>query len=1091
MRSRKYLQFVILSHFWILIACGPDLPKEIADEKSALPQALDFNTHIKPILSDRCFACHGPDKNNQKAGLRLDIPEKAFAELVQSPGRHAIVPSDIGASEMVNRILTEDAEIMMPPPESNLKLNDREKAILIKWIEDGAEYKPHWAFIKPERPELPESGGEDWAKNEIDPFIYQKLKENDFEPSPEASKATLIRRVSFDLTGLPPSLDELNQFMNDESPDAYEQMVDHYLSKSSFGERMAAHWLDVARYADSHGYQDDGWRNMWPYRDWVISKFNENLPFDKFVKWQIAGDLLPNPSQEQILATAFNRNHTQSQEGGIIAEEYRTEYVADRNLTLGKAFMGLTVECARCHDHKYDPISQKEYYQLFSFFNSVNESGITPYVGEASPTVILTDEIAEEKIAAIKSTIDQQKEKIDEVRDPAKFERWLESNAGKVDVRLSNVVAHYPLDAIKSRQTSKGKEYFVDNITDPSKPGIVAGAPEDQPVAVEALENKGLSWPGKEATYIDLGEDMAFFERHQPFSIGINFQIRKDFKPGPIFARSGGDFNGNRGYEVLIEEDKTLTASLIHTSPDNQITIRTKSPINLDDWYNMVMTYDGSSKASGISLYLNGEKVPADIVVDNLKRSIIDYGPNNEIWDAGYANFRIANKSGYNMKGIAADNLIIFDKELVPLEVYKVAGKKDMLQQATQVAAADLSASSKELLKSYYWSNENQEYKRLFQKLTALRADENDIFSGLPEVMVMKDLPEPRKTYLLERGVYDAPGEEVYPGTPEAIGPFPDSLPKNRLGLAEWLLSKENPLLARVTVNRFWQLVFGKGIVTTSDDFGNQGELPTHPELLDWLAVEFRESGWDVKYMMKKMVMSATYRQSSNFNERLLKEDPYNTLYARGPSYRLPAEMIRDNALAASGLLVNKTGGPSVKPYQPDGLWKELATRNATEYVQDHGDKLYRRSLYTVWKRTSPPPSLVNFDASTRNFCEVKRQSTNTPLQALVLLNDPQFVEAARVLAQQIVIKESKKEERIKLAFKLLTSRNPEPNEIELLVQLLDEELDHYNNDTKSAKELVSVGEYPQEPNAPVHEVAAYTVIASTLMNYDEAIYKR
>ncbi len=727
---------------------------------SNLPEKIDYIFDVKPILSDRCYLCHGPDEGTREAGLRLDTKEGAFKAIGKNLDKHAIVPGKTDESQLVYRITNTDLQQVMPPVSSNLTLSEYEKQVLIKWIEQGAEWKTHWSFVPPKKIEVPKIKNEDWATNKVDFFIAKKLEQEGLNPSEEASKEQLIRRVYFDLTGLPPTIQDIDTFLNDKDTNAYEKMVDKLLASSAYGERMAAIWLDVSRYADTHGYQDDLERIMWPWRDWVISAFNRNIPYDEFIKWQLAGDLMPNPTPEQIVATAFNRNHKITQEGGVIDEEYRVEYVMDRTNTTSKALMGLTMECARCHDHKYDPISQKEFYNFYGFFNKVGEKGRIEY-----------NEIPEPNIKITQKEID---------------------------------------------------------------------------------------------------ETLAF--------------------------------------------------------------------INLPD-------------------------------------------------------------------------------------------------------------SIKEV-----------------------------------RLMVMKDNAPDRKTYLLKRGQYDAPDEEVGLGTPNVILKYPDSLPKNRLGLANWLFSKANPLTARVAVNRMWQDIFGVGIVSTSEDFGNQGALPSHPDLLDWMAVTFREEGWDMKKMYKRFVMSSTYKQASKISPELLEADPDNILLARYSRSKLTAEMIRDNALAVSGLLVDKIGGPSVKPYQPPGLWAETTSgQGLTKYIPDTGENLHRRSLYTFWKRTVPPPTMMTFDAPTRDLCEVKRQKTSTPLQALVMLNDPQLIEAAEHLAKNVLKDNTmSNNDRVKLIFRKITSRYPTDEELNELVQYVETVENDYEAHTEEMEKNkdISKTEY------------AYTLLSSLIFNLDEAIIK-
>ncbi len=739
-------------------------------------ETISYNFQVRPILSDKCYACHGPDANKREAGLRFDIQEEAYKALKDNPKAHAIIPGNPGLSELYLRISATDTSLLMPPVSSNLPtLTESEVAIIKKWIEEGAKYEPHWAFVAPQKPALPKIKNKDWPKNEIDYFVESKMEEHGLAPNEEADKERLLRRIYLDITGLPPTPSEIEAFLKNEDPKAYEKMIDTLLQRSTYGERMAIPWLDVARYADSHGYQDDNYRSQWPWRDWVIHAFNENLPYDQFVTWQLAGDLVPDANKEQILATGFNRNHKITEEGGVIDEEYRVEYVVDRTNTLGTAILGMTIECAKCHDHKYDPISQKDFYELSAFFNNIQEVGLESTVGG-----------------------------------------------------------------------------------------------------------------------------------HDTYAKNPRMNITKE------------DLQG-------------------------------------------VLNFITSSDTSGL------------------------------------------------------------------------------------------------------------------------------------QVSVMKDLDKDsvRKTFILTRGVYDQHAEEVQPGTPKAIMAFPDDFPKNRLGLSEWLFDAKNPLTSRVFVNRMWQEFFGRGIVKSSNDFGMQGELPVNPKLLDWLAVDFRENGWDIKRLVKQICMSATYRQSSAISPEKLKADPQNIYLSYAPRIRMNAEMVRDLTLASSGLLRPVIGGPSVKPYQPPGLW-ELATSGRgilASYKQDHGDALYRRGMYTFIKRTVPPPSMMIFDASNRDQCEVKRSRTNTPLQALIMMNDPTVLEASVALADQLAQNEEKPEAIVTDAFLRIINRHPDKQEQDILLQYLSEQEAYFESNPKTVEKVTKVGEYKMK-STPAPKVAALARMVQVIYNMDEAITK-
>ncbi|MEX0290161.1 MAG: PSD1 and planctomycete cytochrome C domain-containing protein [Flavobacteriaceae bacterium] len=753
-----------------------DFSKDTYTEQP-LPEVVDYNFDIKPILSDNCYTCHGPDANKRKAGLRLDIEEMAFAELKENPGRHAIVTGKPNQSVLYERITTEDQSQIMPPKDSKLSLSSYEKRLIKKWIQQGAKFEKHWAFIPPQKTEPPQTNIVDWVQNEIDAFVLKKLEDNSLKPSNKADKETLIRRIALDLTGLPPSLEQMQAFASDNSDLALSKAIDTFLASPAYGERMTQIWLDISRYADSHGYQDDSYRTMWPWRDWVIHAFNKNMPYDEFLTWQLAGDLLPDATKEQILATGFNRNHPITQEGGVIQEEYLSNYVVDRTNTLGKGILGITLECAKCHDHKYDPISQEEYYGVYAFFNNVNEKGLQ-------------------------------------------------------------------MDAVQAAN----QKYFADH-----------------------------------------------------------------------------------PYLTITDEETDGVLSFINKK--------------------------------------KGESV---------------------------------------------------------------------------------------------------------------------------NVMIMND-STPRQTFLLNRGNYDEPTDSVDTKTPSSIYPFSEDLPKNRLGLASWVTDQNNPLTARVFVNRIWSMLFGNGLVETSEDFGVQGSLPTHPKLLDWLSRDFMENQWDIKYLLKKILLSATYQQSSEQNSELKRLDPNNRLLAKAPRFRMSGEMIRDYILATSGLLHQEIGGPSVKPYQPPGLWAETNAGGnrgvLTTYVEDEGEDLYRRSLYTFWKRTLPPPSMSIFDAPTRDFCEVRRQKTNTPLQALALQNDIQILEAARVLAQNIVASHSDEIPMVKEVFQKILARSPKPEEFELINTYYADTFKRYSESVEEAQKLVTLGNATVLDTDPV-KTASLMLTAQVIYNLDETITK-
>lgn len=1069
-----------------LMSCDKkiDLPEDVAAEINTLVAPVDYTYDVKPILSDRCFACHGPDANHQKADLRLDMAEVAYKKEAES-GLKAIKPGKPGKSELVHRILSVDPDIVMPTPESHLSLTAHEKAILIRWVEEGAEYKPHWAFTKVEKPAVPKVKNEAWVKNDIDRFILKKLEDKQIKPSAEASKTTLLRRVSLDLSGLPPTPEEVKAFLNDQSPNAYEKAVDRLLASPHYGEHMAVPWLDAARYADTHGYQDDGLRTAWPFRDWVINSFNKNQPYDQFVTWQLAGDLLPNPTRDMMVATAFNRMHQQSQEGGIIPEEYRSAYVSDRVDTFGKTFLGLTVECARCHDHKYDPISHKDYYSLYTFFNNNDENGQIPYNGEASPAITLPTPEADAKLKYIHANL--AKEQSAMTANAALYERgfrrWLATARTAPEKALlpekTDLLGHFTFDE------PTGKEFA--NLANPKHK---ANAEGDDSLSNVASRNGRIGRArfifGENA--VSFGDNFAFFERNQPFSISIWLNLHDPAVSGSLLHKSNGVMNGYRGWNVFREKDGRIRLTISHVWPENAIEIQTVDKFPMNKWTQLGFTYDGLSKAAGLKLFVNGQPVKVTVHNDHLTESIL-YGKNKTNWYVDRLN--IGRLSDQRTKNFEVDEFRIYKRAVSELEMQGLFTLKNELVAALKTPEAQLKPAQLASLKDYYLTNIDAGYKKELAASRALIGEETEIMDKQIDVMVMKERKYPRKTFILNRGAYDAPGKPVTMDTPDAFFKIPKEYPKNRLGLAKWLLDKDHPLFARVTVNRFWMMYFGKGIVISSDDYGNQGELPTHPELLDYLAARFRESGWNVKAMQKLIVTSATYRQSSKIERNAQDLDPDNRLYARGPSYRMTAEQIRDNALASSGLLTRRVGGKSAYPYQPAGLWEALATRNEVTYKQQHGDSLYRRSLYTIWKRSSPPPMMLNFDAAERHFCITKRQKTSTPLQALVVMNDPQFVEASRVLAQHMLKNGKSIDEQIDYAFTALTSRLPDPKEKIVLKELYDEELKDFSQNPKRMKSILAVGEYPLDKTLNPAQLAAGTIVASTVMNFDEFLIKR
>lgn len=1077
----KKISYPIFLIFLALVSCGPDMPEEVEIAYEKLPKEIDFNQHVKPILSDKCYLCHGPDENKISAGLQLHLADLAYKESENNPGTYAIVPGNAGKSLLVDRILTDDPELVMPEPETHLFLTDYEKAMLVRWIEEGAEYKDHWAFIPPEKPEPPTVDHSDKVGNAIDNFVLAKLEIEGLPPNEPADKETILRRLSFDLTGLPPTLEEIEAFIKDNSPDAYKKQVDRLLASPHYAEQMTLDWMDLSRYADTHGYTVDRYRDVSPWRDWVIKSFDENRPYDEFVQWQIAGDMMPNATKEQVLATTFGRLHPQNLEGGIVDEEFRSEYVADRANVVGEAFLGLTMACAKCHDHKYDPISQKNYYEMYSFFNNVNESGQIPWDWSMPvPNMQLPTDEQEKFLTYIDGLIEEKEDGLAKVlsEEEERSTQWIASEGYKTinpNATPGNLVAKIDF-----------KNGSLNNALNPSQKGKMDRqfAPKQIAKIVAGHSDKGLELDGD--AWLDL-KPIGVFRRNEPFSVGIQVKLPEDLENGVIFHKNFGTrLHSYRGYQLSLKENK-LELIMAHVWPDNAIVELSTKEVPKNRWVQLTLTYDGSSKANGLNIYMDGEKLETETEVDNLYKDIIFNAYEDFIYQHPIEpGLQIgARWRGKGIGGAVVDDILVFDKELSPLEVQQI-GHTEYLKSLLTKSSNELNPKEKGQLKNYFLSSKSKQFKTSLSELKKAREIQADSAERVQEIMVMKEMDQPRESFVLERGLYDQYGEQVYPNTPEKIFTFPDSLKKNRLGLAKWVTSKDNPLFARVTVNRYWKNVFGTGIVRTVEDFGNQGELPSHPALLDWLALEFMDSGWDVKQLHKLMVMSNTYRQSSLASEKLMAKDKANRLLARGPSRRLTGEMLRNNALLASGLLNRKIGGKSVKPYQPAGLWKI----NGAAYEEDKGEKLYRKSMYTIWKRSVPHPTIATFDAPERSFCAVRRQETNTPLQALVLMNDPTYVEASRVLGYQM-LQYSDPKAGIADTFKKLTGRTIEDKELQLLADLRSEEYDKFKTNGQKSEGWLNTGEFRITDVNDEASVAANAVVASTIINSDAAITKR
>ncbi|MCH7919394.1 MAG: DUF1553 domain-containing protein [Planctomycetes bacterium] len=1029
------------------------------------PEQIDFNRDIRPILSQNCFACHGPDKGQRVSGLRLDSSAGAYAKLKH--GR-AIVPHDPEASIAVGRIKSGDPDRRMPPPDSNKKLTSDQIKRIETWIAQGAEYQGHWSFtppVKADVPRVPEAAGQ-WAKNPIDHFIHRRLQEEKLAPSPEASRPALIRRATLDLTGLPPTLEEIDAFLADKSPGAYEKVVDRLLASPHYGERMTLAWMDAARYGDSSVFHADGPRTMWPWRDWSINAYNDNMPFDRFTIEQLAGDHLPDSAVSQKIATGFLRNNGTTDEGGAIPEEYRVEYVVDRVKTTANVWLGLSMECSQCHDHKFDPITRQDYYGFYAFFNQSSDKGMQTRNGNAAPLIKTPSSDDLTKETTLNSQIEAQRVALEAIHKhmPAGYEPWLteiQNDPNQASAAPENPLAWFALDEMQG-DTITGN-------TAAKHKGTSKGVPDWQKGKTEGALRFNAT------TYFDLGQ-LGDFERDQAFSYGAWIKPTGNAAGAPI-ARMD-DKNGHRGFDLYLTANK-LAAHLINTWPDNAIKVTSKKAFSKDKWHHVFVTYDGASKAKGVQLYVDGQPQKVDVNVDTLTASIKTQKPL-------YLGQRL---TGSKYKGLI-DDIYLYERQLSNEEVARLA-QADPLGPILKIAPDQRTAKHHETLRDTYLNLYYAPYKKANGELAKTRTELSKHRKAIPTVMIMQDEPQGRDTYLLMRGQYDAPDKSrvFEPATPQFLPPMPKGAPKNRLGLAQWLMMDEHPLTARVTVNRYWQMFFGTGLCESVMDFGAQGRWPNHPELLDWLAVDFRESGWDVKRMIKLMVTSATYRQTSRIPSELQEKDPRNLLLARGPRFRLQGEFIRDHALAISGLMVGDIGGPSVKPYQPPGLWNEVALSANVKFVQDHGDNLYRRSMYIYWKRSAPQPAMLIFDAPTREKCTIQRQRTNTPLQALALMNDVQFVEAARALAQRMIQEGGKTiESRLIFAHRLATAHRPSAKIIEILTDAYSTHFAAFEQDPSRADQLLQVGESKADPSLDKIEHAAWTMVANIILNLDQFV---
>ena len=1000
----------------------------------------------------------------------------------------------------------------MPPVHAKKPLSTAQKETLKRWITQGADFAPHWAFVTPQRLQLPKVTRTDWTRNAIDLFVLKRLEAEELTPSKETDKATWLRRVTLDLTGLPPSPNELAAFIEDSSPVAYEAVVDRLFASPRYAERMAMHWLDAARFADTNGYNNDETRTMWPWRDWVIDSFATGMPYDQFLTEQLAGDLFPNATLAQRVATGFNRNHVLTTEGGIIEEEYHVEYVADRVHTTATVFMGLSMQCARCHDHKYDPLTQHDYYQFAAFFNNIPDRVVGYSQGRMAEPLLKVpsreqqaelDRLARRKVE-LETAIKTREANIDP--EVARWEKSLSpeeiAKAGPV-----GLVTHFTFDEAEGDQV-------IDSV-ESARRGTIRGKVARSPGKLGgALDFDGNS-------FVEVGE-VGAFDSEQKFSIAVWIQPTSN-EPTTVLSKMD-EANAFRGYDVILEGGK-VASHIVHHWPDSGFKVITKESVSLNEWHHVAVTYDGSRKAAGVKVFVDGQARTLDITTNNTLGGTLKTDKP----------FHIGKRhASAPFKG-RIDDVQLYAVELTAEEVSSLAAGQPLsqLKEILAVAPSDRNETQRTLLRQYYLARIDVESQSLKAELGELPKRQAEIDKAIPVTMVMQEATPRRQTFLLRRGQYDQRGDEVKagvpsvlrllsqqtPGEPDGVSPrtnvgnvranneivrglTPPGSPKaeantdvatadnSRLDLARWLTSPDHPLTARVAANRCWELLFGTGLVETAEDFGVQGTLPSHPELLDWLATELVRTGWDQRALLKLIVTSATYRQASRVTPQLLERDPRNRLLTRGPRYRLSAESVRDNALAVSGLLRERLGGASVKPYQPEGLWEDVSVERRDKYVIDSDEGLYRRSMYTFWKRTCPPPGMTTFDAPDREFCLIRRARTNTPLQALVLLNDPTYVEAARKLAERVLAESKSDDDRLSLACELVLSRRPTVIERDILTTLLHSSKQQFARDKAAAEKLLTVGRAAVVTGQNPEELAAWTTITSMLLNLDEAISK-
>ena len=1129
---------------------------------AATGQHLDFNQDVQPILARNCFSCHGPDPEMRKAGLRLDLGEAAMRKRPGHPD--AIVPGHPEESELIKRIESKDPHRLMPQSSEGpaRPMKPEEIAILREWVKEGAVYRPHWAFEKPVRPALPAvTDNAAWAKDPIDAFVLARMKKEGLHPSPEADKATLIRRVTLDLTGLLPTPAEVKAFEKDDSPNAYEHLVDGLLARPTYGEQRARYWLDYARYSDTYGLHYDNSRDIWPYRDYVIRSFNSNKPFDQFAVEQIAGDLLPAKNLDPLIASGYVRLGLSSNEGGTIPEELRVNIARERTEAFGATFMGLTVGCAVCHDHKFDPTTQKDFYSLTAFFNNIDEKPFNDDRPVWAPVARIPKPANQDAFDRVLAERSELQARLNDMRwhDRDLVTQWLASRQNPpLPVASDRLVLRLRMD--------EGGGTVLKNSAPNANPAtfaITVGKPE--------WGETTWLWPGfrmQPSTRVLLGQT-ADYDTNQAFSIGGWMMLRSapnysvDGTTGTLISKMDSTQH-NRGWEIAMEKGH-LTVNLVNEEPKDQdkpkkgekqkkepkfkepfnypspddltakdlapykppqteadkkkeaedkkkeaeqqkkeamskkpetatppdttplvaIKISTVDRLPLDGyWKHLFFTYDGSGKASGVKIYLNGLPMATRVDADTLDgKTIRTPAPMQLGWRNPEANPE---------KETRYQDIRAYGRALTAEETRRLPFE-DYVAEVASKPASQWSEDQWHVVSQFYLNTIDPTYKSGEDRIRELDAQLQKLSEGGDLTLVSWERPSIAYAHILTRGIYSARTERVEANTPHFLPPLPAGAPHNRLALAKWTVSADNPLTARVTVNRMWYELFGTGIVETTEDFGIMGQRPSHPELLDWLAVEFRDSGWDVKHMYKLMVMSAAYRQSAKSTPEQLAKDPKNVYLSHGPRFRMDAEMLRDVALESGGLLVSRIGGPSVKPYQPANVWEQIGIggSDTLHYVQDHGDALYRRSMYSYWKRMAMLPDMDAFDAPMRDVVCTRRQRTDTPLQALVTMNDIPWVEAARALAQRVILEGGRKpDQRIDLMSEILLSHDPPPKMAAVLESSLDEMQKHYAADPKAAQQLIAVGEKKRDPSIPPPELAAWTMVASEMLNLDETITK-